>query len=170
VSGSAVGVLLVSAIALAGQGCGDGGERPASEAPSAEGTTTTSQAAHDEGWEDYEVDLATATLLSRREFRKLPRADPDDVEGFARHLLAVGRLHDNFADEVEEFDPPPDAARAHEDMVAAVRKQGEAYHAAGKASLDGSAQAVEVRQLLNEAMASDRASAHARRALTGELR
>jgi hypothetical protein len=178
---SAVAVFLLGAIVLAGTGCGGDDESAsgssadnssARETTSPTSTPTGSDTAAGEAYEDYEIELATATVLSRRRFEELPPASPDDVEAFARRLLAVGGLHHEFADDVEELDPPPPAARAHEAHLAAVRKQGDAYRSAGRLGLAESATeetVVELRRRLDEAMASDRATARARRALTDTL-
>jgi hypothetical protein len=175
---SAVAVLLLGAIVLAGAGCGGDDEsasRSGADTSSAEDATSTpteSETGAGEEYEDYEIELTTATVLSRRRFRELPPPNPDDVVAFARRLLAIGRLHNEFADEVEELDPPPSAAGAHEAHLAAVRKQGDAYQSAGRLGLAESATeetVVELRRRLDEAMASDRATARARRALTDTL-
>lgn len=167
-----LGLGIVLLASLAGLACGgDGEDAPDANADrrSADTATASTPAAEDEDLKDYEVDLVTAMVDSRSEFRDLPPSNPSDLEGFARRMLAMGRLHDEFADEAEEFDPPPAVEDAHEDMLAAVRKQGEAYHSAGQAGLKRTVPSEEMQRLLDEAMASDRASEEARKALTDAL-
>jgi hypothetical protein len=167
-----LGLGIVLLATLAGLGCGgDGEDAPDTNADrrSADTATTSPPAAEDEDLKDYEVDLAIAMVNSRSEFRDLPPADASDLEGFARRMLAMGRLHGDFADEAEEFDPPPALEDVHEDMLAAVQEQADAYQAAGQAGLKRTVPSEEMRRLLEEAMASDRASEDARKALTDAL-
>lgn len=164
-------------MALSGAACADEEE---SGAETSDGAITAERTATERTTpSSFEVELRYTNGLvyadqkSRRRFNKLPPASPSDTEGFARRLLAVGRLHHRFADEVARLEPPPRAARAHRVFLAAARRQGDAYRATGRLGLVDTASEKTIRGLrerLDKARAADRASARARRALAEHIR
>jgi hypothetical protein len=65
----------------------------------------------------------------------LPAAGASDTDEFSRRLIAIGLLHQRFANDVAQLEPTCRLARAHRLYLAPVRRQANAYRTVGRSAL-----------------------------------